>query len=165
MVLVGLPGSGKSSWARKQDAAVLSSDELRHLLIDDESNQTIHREVFATLRLLLRRRLELARPVTYIDATNITPKERRPYINTSRLYGCDVEAIFFDVPPEICKSRNAGRQRMVPGQAIDAMFARLVPPTVHEGFDAVTTYKWPDGVETSHCHQSQIKESSPRDNV
>ena len=49
--LVGLPGSGKSTWARKQGVAVLSSDELRLLLADDESNQTIHREVFATLRL------------------------------------------------------------------------------------------------------------------
>jgi predicted kinase len=161
VVLVGLPGSGKSSWARRQGAAVLSSDDLRYLLIDDESNQTIHREVFATLRLLLRRRLELARPVTFIDATNITRKERRSYINTARLYNCDVEAVFFDVPPEICKSRNAMRERIVPDSVIDTMSARLVPPTVQEGFDAVTIYKWSACTETSYCHQSQTTESTP----
>jgi predicted kinase len=109
-------------------------------LIDDETNQTIHREVFATLRELLRRRLELARPLTFIDATNLTPKERRPYIKTAQLYNCEVEAVFFDIPPEVCKSRNAARDRMVPDHVIDAMFARLIPPTIDEGFDSITTY-------------------------
>ena len=140
MVLVGLPGSGKSYWARKQGVAVLSSDDLRLLLIDDETNQTIHREVFATLRDLLRRRLELARPLTFIDATNITPKERRSYIKTAQLYNCRAEAVFFNVPPEVCKTRNATRDRIVPDHVIDAMYARLIPPTVEEGFDSVTTY-------------------------
>ena len=40
----------------------LSSDELRFVLADDETDQTIHAEVFATMRYLLRRRLELRRP-------------------------------------------------------------------------------------------------------
>ena len=140
MVLVGLPGSGKSYWARKQGVAVLSSDELRFLLTDDQTNQAIHREVFAMLRHLLRRRLELARPLTFIDATNITPKERRSYIKTAQIYNCQAEAVFFNVPPEVCKARNANRDRIVPDHVIDAMYARLIPPTVEEGFDSVTTY-------------------------
>lgn len=109
-------------------------------MIDDETNQTIHREVFATLRELLRRRLELARPLTFIDATNLTPKERRPYIKTAQLYNCEVEAVFFNIPPEVCKSRNAARDRIVPDHVIDTMFARLIPPTIGEGFDSITIY-------------------------
>ena len=48
------------------------------MLADDATDQTIHGEVFATLRYLLRRRLELRRPLTFVDATNITRRERRP---------------------------------------------------------------------------------------
>jgi len=80
VVLVGLPGSGKSTYLERLGAAGLSSDSIRQLLADDESDQTIHDRVFETLRYLLRQRLALARPVTYIDATNLTLQERRPYI-------------------------------------------------------------------------------------
>ncbi len=138
VILVGLPGSGKSTWAREQGYNALSSDDIRRLLSDDPTNQSIHREVFGTLRYLLRRRLELQRPVTCIDATNLTAKERRPYLAMAQTYGCDVEAVFFDVPPEQCKLQNRGRDRVVPDEAIDVMASKLQAPTLQEGFTRVT---------------------------
>jgi predicted kinase len=138
IVLVGLPGSGKSHWASHQGPTVLSSDEIRRLLSDDPNNQSINGSVFATLRYLLRRRLELQAPVTYIDATNLTPKERRPYIVTAQMYGGTAEAVYFDTPPEECKRRNRGRDRVVPDEVIDSMAARLRVPTQDEGFTRVT---------------------------
>jgi predicted kinase len=135
-----LPGSGKSTWARRHGVSVLSSDDLRFLLADDESEQTINGAVFASLRYLLRRRLELRRPLTFIDATNLTIRERRAYIGMARLYDCDVEAVFFDISLETCKTRNAMRHRMVPDWVIEAMAARVQPPTVEEGFTTVVTF-------------------------
>lgn len=148
MVLVGLPGSGKSTWvARQAGAGVLSSDEIRRWLSDDAANQTIHRQVFATLRYLLRRRLELRRPLTFIDATNLTRRERRPYVKIGEIYDCDVEAVFFDVPVEVCQERNRARARVVPEPAIEDMARRLAPPSVEEGFTRVSVVGPDSGIK------------------
>ena len=138
MVLVGLPGSGKSTYLEQIGAEALSSDAIRRLLADDETDQTIHDRVFQTLRYLLRQRLALGRPVTYIDATNLTPEERRPYIGIGQSHGCELEAIYFDVPLEVCRERNAHRHRVVPAEVLAAMAAKLVPPSTSEGFGRVT---------------------------
>ncbi len=137
VVLVGLPGSGKSTYLKNLGANAISSDYIRALLADDETDQTIHGAVFATVRYLLRRRMQLRRPVTYIDATNLTRKERRAYVKFAELWGAQAEAVYFDVPLDICKNRNRSRSRVVPEDAMDVMAAKLEPPTNEEGFAVV----------------------------
>jgi predicted kinase len=145
VLLVGLPGCGKSTWVQSKVAfgisGVLSSDAVREILADDAGNQNIHARVFRVMRDLLKHRLELKRPVTYIDATNLTPKERRPYIKLAELYDGEIEAVFFDVPVEECKRRNRGRRRMVPDEVIDTMAGRLVAPDEQEGLLRVEIIK------------------------
>jgi predicted kinase len=141
VVLVGLPGSGKSTWVERRGATPLSSDAIRSLLADDATDQTIHQRVFVTLRYLLRQRLAAGRPVTYVDATNLTPDERRPYIEIARWYGCDAEAVFFDVPLEVCHERNIRRARVVPHEAMERMAMKLVSPRPEEGFSRITVLR------------------------
>jgi predicted kinase len=141
VVLVGLPGSGKSTYLERIGAVGLSSDAVRKLLADDETDQTIHERVFRTVRHLLRQRLEIGRAVTYIDATNLKPEERKPYVEIGKSFGCEVEAVFFDVPLEVCRERNLRRARVVPEEALTAMAGKLIPPSEAEGFDRVTVVR------------------------
>jgi predicted kinase len=142
VLLVGLPGSGKSTWLAQQPGGGISSDAVRKLLADDETDQSIHTQVFQTVRYLLEQRIAIGRPVTYIDATNLTPEERRPYIEIARARGCQIDAVFFDVPLAVCQERNARRSRVVPCEALEKMAAKLVPPSTAEGFSEVKVVTW-----------------------
>ena len=141
MVLVGLPGSGKSSWLERQKIVGISSDWIRHVLADDATDQTIHARVFLTMRYLLRQRLAIGRPATYMDATHLIPEERRPYVEIAEWFGCDVEALFFNAPPAVCRARNAGRPRVVPDDAMERMALKLIPPEMSEGFARITVVR------------------------
>ena len=138
IITVGLPGCGKSTYLEKLGANAISSDEMRRLLADDPTAQNINRRVFAAVRYLVKERLKIGRPETYVDATNLTHWERRPYIRLGQLYEAEVEAIFFDVPLEICMRRNLQRNRNVPEEALLELARKLCPPTVEEGFAKVT---------------------------
>lgn len=141
VLLVGLPGSGKSTYLERLGITALSSDAIRTLLADDATDQTIHGRVFATLRYLVRQRLAIGRPVTYVDATHLTPRERRPYVKIAQKYGCQIGALFFDVPLEVCLERNRARARVVPEEALRAMAAKLVSPRITEGFSRITVVR------------------------
>jgi predicted kinase len=138
VILVGLPGSGKSTYLHKLHANAISSDAIRLLLADDAADQSIHPQVFATMRYLLRHRVAIGRPVTYVDATHLTAAERAPYVAIARAYRCEIEAVFFNVPADVCRARNRGRRRVVPDEAMEIMQAKLVPPGPAEGFDRIT---------------------------
>jgi predicted kinase len=141
VVLVGLPGAGKSAWLARQGIHAISTDQIRAILSDDATNQNIHARVFATVRYLLRQRLAIGRPVSYVDATHLTPAERKPYIQIARRYECEVEALFFDTPVEECIRRNSGRERVVPPEVIRAMAAKLRIPELSEGFRRINSIR------------------------
>jgi predicted kinase len=141
VVLVGLPGSGKTTWLRERSLPALSSDETRRLLCGAVENQSINRLVFSAMRELLRRRLEAGAGVTYLDATSLALWERRAWIRCAELLDCGIEALYFDTPLDVCLERNRLRERVVPEEAMRLMARRLTPPTVEEGFDRITVVR------------------------
>jgi predicted kinase len=137
VITVGLPGSGKSTYLARLGVNAISSDELRRLIIDDPHDQTIHDRVFAAMRYLVRQRIAVGRPETYVDATHLTPWERRPYVKMAERFRCELEALYFDAPVEVCIERNRQRRPMVPEEAIREMARLMIPPTTEEGFTRV----------------------------
>lgn len=75
VVLVGVSGSGKSTFARKHflGTEVISSDFCRGLVANDENDQAATKDAFDVLHYLAGKRLAAGR-LTVIDATNVQPE-------------------------------------------------------------------------------------------
>jgi predicted kinase len=141
VLAIGLPGSGKTTWFRRRGVTPLSSDLLRNILFDDVEEQRYQGLVFSTLRSLLRARLIARMPLNYVDATNLSIHERRQWIKMAKSFGYEVQAVFFDVPLEVCLERNSKRDRSVSEDVMRKMAERLKPPVFEEGFSKITVVR------------------------
>jgi predicted kinase len=141
VLAIGLPGSGKSSWFKRHNITPLSSDMLRALLFDDSQEQRFQDLVFSNLRSMLKARLIARRPTNYVDATNLTPQERHNWVKLAKDYGYEAQAVFFDVPLEVCLERNKKRNRAVEEEVMRRMSSKLRPPTFEEGFSKLTVVR------------------------
>ena len=141
VLAIGLPGSGKTTWYKRRGVTPLSSDLLRSLLFDDIGEQRYQGLVFSTLRSLLRARLIAKMPWNYVDATNLSPHERRQWIKMAKSFGYEVQAVFFDVPLAVCLERNSKRDRQVTDEVMHKMAERLKPPSFKEGFEKITVVR------------------------
>jgi predicted kinase len=141
VLAIGLPGSGKSSWFKRNKITPLSSDLLRVLLFDDPTEQRFQDLIFSNLRSMLKARLIARRPTNYVDATNLSTHERNGWIKLAKDYGYEVHGVFFDVPVEVCLERNQKRERKVPEEAMRRMANKLKPPSFEEGFSKITVVR------------------------
>lgn len=142
IVMVGLPGSGKSYYANKlhQEAVsptvILSSDDYRKRLFGDENDQEHNDQVFKTLYADMRKYL-ISHIDVIFDATNTSLKARMRIINELRGIECEKEAYVICTPIERCVEQDAGRERKVGEEVIWKFVRSFQCPQTYEGFSKV----------------------------
>ena len=142
VVLVGVSGSGKSSFAARhfRGTEVLSSDTFRGLVGDDENDQSVTAAAFEALYAIAAQRLKLGR-LTVIDATNVQPDARRPLLALAREYHVLPVAVVLDVPEQVCIERNQARPDRTFGAGVirrqHSALARSLGRLEREGFRRV----------------------------
>lgn len=107
VTLIGISGSGKSTFARKhfKETEIVSSDRCRAIVSDDENNQEATGDAFELLHYTAAKRLKNGL-LTVVDATNVQPESRASLVRLAREYHCIPVAIVLDVPERECEARN-----------------------------------------------------------
>ena len=138
LMVVGLPGSGKSTYIEKyySNYHVHSSDAIREELSGDVNNQDINKQVFNTLHKRVKNDLVAGYNVVY-DATNISWKRRKAFLQELKNINCHKECILMATPFELCVQRNNERDRVVPYFVIERMYKNFDIPWYNEGWDSI----------------------------
>ena len=142
--MVGLPGSGKSTYAKEfmkdQQVEYLSSDSLRAVFGKDESDQSVTPKVFSHIKTKVDEYLRDKKNVL-VDATSVNRKERSDYINSAKKYGAKVVALVFKMDRNglIARNKKRGEEggRVVPTHIIDRMLSKYEDPSFDEGIDVI----------------------------
>lgn len=153
VVLIGVSGSGKSSFADKhfKTTEILSSDECRAWVSDDENNLAATHDAFDVLYYIAGKRLKNGL-LTVIDATNVQKESRKGLIELARTYHCLPVAIVLDLPEKICNERNLKRSdrnldsHVVRQQA--QQLKRSLKGLKQEGFRHIYIFKSVEEVES-----------------
>lgn len=139
IMLVGLPASGKSTYAEKlkeKKYHIHSSDSIREELTGDANTQDKNIDVFATLHKRVKDDLNNGISCVY-DATNMSMKRRKAFLDEIKRYNCRKTCVLFVIPVKVCKCRNNNRGRKVPDEVFDKMIKSFWVPMKYEGWDDV----------------------------
>jgi predicted kinase len=144
VILVGLPGSGKSTFYRERFTsthALVSKDLLKSAGRPQRRQEALIADALAAGRSVV------------VDNTNPAVKDRAPLIALGRAHGARVVAYFFRTTPGDCLARNRLREgaARVPNAAIFIINKKLQPPSLEEGLDALyeVTLESPSGFAVS----------------
>jgi RNA ligase/AAA domain len=137
IVMVGLPASGKSTFAEQLETS--SDGAWVRICRDDMDSKAATEELCA--RVALGKMGGNKRCL--LDGCHVTPETRKYWLDIAMRP--QAVAIFFNTPVEECKRRAAIRKGHATGdlfswggnRIIDSKFKKLVPPTINEGFEKV----------------------------
>ena len=167
ILLVGIPGSGKTTYAKncmEQNANTvhLSSDAIRKELYGDESIQGNPGDVFSFMQKRAINALNDGCNVLY-DATNITRKDRASIIGICPKFA-KIECHIIWASIEECIKRDVARDRTVGKEVIDRMLKRFQAPYYDEGIDEIKIIK-PDKFNSMDYYKNTMKDMDiPHDN-
>lgn len=147
IIMVGPPGCGKSSIAKKiadtySNFVIVSPDNIRKELFGDESIQKHNDEVFAVVYKRLSTYLNEGRNVIY-DATNCRTTYRFKILDICKPIAKKIICLVSTVSMSECLRRNEMREYKVPENVIERMYINYTrhSPTIFEGYDAIIRFE------------------------
>ncbi|MEV4346532.1 polynucleotide kinase-phosphatase [Actinoplanes sp. NPDC049596] len=161
VALVGISGSGKSTFARNhfRPTQVLSSDFFRGLIADDENDQAASAEAFDALHYVAGKRLAAGR-LTVVDATNLQPHGRAELVRVAREHDVLPVAIVLDVPEALAWERTQVRpDRTFDRRVLTRMhrdLRRTLGSLSREGFRKVHVLRGPDEIAAAEIRYEKL---------
>jgi protein phosphatase len=161
VVLVGISGSGKSTFARAhfKPTEVISSDFCRGLVADDENDQSATTDAFDVLHYIAGKRLAAGR-LTVVDATNVQRDARAPLVALAREHDVLPVAIVLNLPESVCAARNAARPDRDFGAHVlrrqHAELRKSLRSLQREGFRTVHVLGSPDEVAAASVVRTRL---------
>lgn len=139
-ILIGAPGSGKSTWSKdfllkNPNVVRLSHDEMKAKLGSSEEDITVANQAYAAVRRIMEESLAAGNDVM-IDMTNMWRSRRKDFVQIGRKYNATLIAVVFEATRETCNERIAKRVaeggRNVSAEVIDMMISKYYPPDKSE---------------------------------
>ena len=143
IIAIGIPGSGKTTvlkpLAERYGLTYINRDDIREEILGDARDQSRNKEIWEEANRRTNASLIHGTGVV-LDATFVESWKRKDMISFLHEAGASpIIGVFADVPLEVAKERNRGRDRIVPDDVLEWMYKKIQsePPTLTEGFDAL----------------------------
>lgn len=126
-LLIGAPGAGKSTYAKKlakeHDAVVISGDDIRDEMFGSQYAPSQWEEVWAAIEEAVEANVGL--PII-LDGTHFRTSYRKEAVALLNSYGySDIEAYILNPELRVCQERNRNRKRKVPDYVVERMHQEL----------------------------------------
>jgi len=167
VVLVGMSGSGKSTWAAAhfEPEQIVSSDMLRAVVGAGEDDITASDDAFMLLEQIVERRTK-RRLTTVVDTLGLDPLRRQAWVGRARQYAMPCVCVAFSTPLAECRVRNRERHKSVPQRVLAGQarqFREQCVGLADDGFDFVLTEA--SRVRTVPAHVAHASSESVRQRV
>ena len=176
MVLVGLPGSGKTTWARRNGRGMVhvSQDGLINAITPDGFDHA-YRPVYREAEDAVARSALQAGHIVIVDRTNRTRMHRERWLQIAREASCPAVVVVMTTPDALCRERNAKRSASsrLSEERMDRMLAAREQVIPGEGFIAIhfengmgsgatlyeiipqSIFQEKEQLPNEHCHQAR----------
>jgi len=131
ILTLGLPRSGKSTWARQQGVPIVNPDSIRLAMHGKRFERLAEPYVWATAKVMVRALFLAGHPRVIVDSTNI--KGRRSWYTD--VIPWKTVLYIVDTPKEVCIERAIAtdQEDLIP--VIERFSEEFEPPRITEFYD------------------------------
>jgi predicted kinase len=133
VITVGLPRSGKTTWARAQGLPIVNPDSIRLALHGQRFVSLAEAFVWAIAHLMVRALFLAGCDAVIVDATNVTQKRRDEWVRLASEVGAEYVAHVIETSPKECAARALERDDLEILPVIDRMAAEWDLPAPWRG--------------------------------